>query len=310
MAAKKTRAAAKSGAGDRPPRLIDMPFSMREIWKYDETDEFFALLFNSVSLEHADGTPAPYREQVFFKREIFGKNAVGYMRVGDLFCAVTGVSLDEYRFPKYVNLMTGNGRPLGQHRAAYDMDLNGVYIIYGMPVRMSMAAMVAAACDELNEIAQAVRQNIRACKTPFYIVTDSPDKKLSIEQAIQSQQNGDPVVVVDEGIGDGIRGIQPATQYIADKLYTMWADKRDLLLNKLGIITANTDKRERVQVGEVNATFAQCFDYVKTLTDNVNAQFDAYGIDRKLIYNGSTRALFGADVVTDESDGMGEIIND
>ena len=68
--------------------------------------------------------------------------------------------------------------------------------------------------------------------------------------------------------------------------------ERDKLLNKLGIMSANINKRERVQVGEVNATVGQCSDYIYMLVDCFNKQMDTYGLPFKMELNGSLEELY------------------
>lgn len=63
-------------------------------------------------------------------------------------------------------------------------------------------------------------------------------------------------------------------------------------MNKLGIMSANIDKKERVQVGEVNATIGQCEDYIYLLIDTFNKQMVTYNIPYKMSFNGSMEELY------------------
>jgi hypothetical protein len=67
---------------------------------------------------------------------------------------------------------------------------------------------------------------------------------------------------------------------------------RDRLLNKLGIMSANINKRERVQVGEVNATVGQCVDYIYLWIDTFNAQMKDYGLPYRMELNGALEELY------------------
>ena len=68
--------------------------------------------------------------------------------------------------------------------------------------------------------------------------------------------------------------------------------ERDILLNKLGIVTGNDDKKERVQSAEVNATITQASDYVYMIIDTFNKQMITYGIDAKMVFNGSMEEIY------------------
>ena len=57
-------------------------------------------------------------------------------------------------------------------------------------------------------------------------------------------------------------------------------------------MSANINKRERVQVGEVNATVGQCEDYIYLMIDTFNKQMDTYGLPFKMRLNGSLESLY------------------
>ena len=90
------------------------------------------------------------------------------------------------------------------------------------------------------------------------------------------------------------------TEFIVNDLVQYQTHERDLLLNKLGIMSANTDKRERVQVGEVNATVGQCVDYIYLMIDTFNRQCEDYGIDVKMSLNGALEDLYTNEGNNDE----------
>ena len=68
----------------------------------------------------------------------------------------------------------------------------------------------------------------------------------------------------------------------------------------LGIDNANTDKKERVQVGEVNATINQCSDYIYMLIDAFNKQMQDYDLPFKMSFNGSMEELYEEQETTPE----------
>lgn len=293
MAAKNTKnTAANKGAAARPPRLIDMPKWELEWERYDERAEFMNLLLNAVALKRTDGEIVPYPQEQFFKKQLIYRNVVGYCRVGDVFTEVDGMDIDLYRFPEYIIMRTGNGRPLGTRKADYAPNLNGNYILFGLPFSMSLAELVFSAADEIAETDKAIRQNRRACQTPYFMICSDPETRLSLEHAIQQQQDGTPVVIVDEKIAGDIKGIATVTPFLVDKFLQYRDAVRDRLFNKLGIMSANINKKERVQVGEVNATVGQCLDYIYMLVDNLNRQFESYNLPYRMETNGSTEELY------------------
>ena len=112
-------------------------------------------------------------------------------------------------------------------------------------------------------------------------------------------QDGKPVIVAKKLIGDAIKGIPTNPQWIVDKIVTYRNEERDLLFNKLGIMTANINKRERVQVGEVNATIGQCVDYIYLIIDTFNKQMDSYGLPYKMRINNALEDYYGINASDD-----------
>ena len=106
---------------------------------------------------------------------------------------------------------------------------------------------------------------------------------------------------VGKPLAKSLEGVQTYTEYIADKVETLKDQRRDQLLNKIGTMTANINKRERVQVGEVNATVGQCEDYIYMFIDNVNRQFTEYGLPFEMKLNTSLEELY----TDDSQDGDG-----
>ena len=106
----------------------------------------------------------------------------------------------------------------------------------------------------------AMRQNLEACKTPYIVVCRDENLRLSFDTALQQKQLGQAAIVVSEELGDGLKAISVNTPYLVDKFEEARDAERDTLLNKLGILTSNVNKRERVQSAEVNATLGQASD--------------------------------------------------
>ena len=61
-------------------------------------------------------------------------------------------------------------------------------------------------------------------------------------------------------------------------------------------MSANIDKKERVQVGEVNTTINQATDYIYLLIDTFNKQCESYDLPFKMSCNGSIEELYLKDI--------------
>ena len=295
MAAKNTRQAANTGAAKYRPRLIDLPKRYYDAARYNEYDEYINLLLNSIAIRRADGLDMPYRDEVFIKKCLIELNVVGYRRIGDMWLYAAGLDIDPLGFPKSVLYRTANGITFPTVCADYNGDGEN-YIIYALPFSMSLAEMVRDATDEITGTDIAIRQNRIACQTPWLAFVRDENTKLTVEQALQQKESGKPAVIVSADIVDGVKGVSFETPYLVDKFLQYRDAVRDRLFNKLGIMSANVNKRERVQVGEVNATVGQCLDYVYMLVDNVNKQFKYYNIPYEMIYNGTTEELYANNI--------------
>ena len=171
---------------------------------------------------------------------------------------------------------------------------------------MSMAQLIKETTDFMTNCDVAMRQNLEACKTPYIVVCKNEDLRLSFEQALQQKILGQACIVVSEDLGDGLKAVDIGVNYLVDKFSEARDTERDTLLTKLGILTANTDKKERVQSAEVNATLGQASDYIYLLIDNFNKQCEAYGLPFKMIFNGSMEEIY-----LNDNDGDGDIdVND
>lgn len=266
---------------------------------FSRYDEYLNLLMNAVKIiDKGNGDPLPYVDETFAKRALFENGSVGYDKITSQFYYVYGLGLDDYGRPTSLVLVTANGKSISR-RAYYDNDEDGAYKIDALPLpNLTMGAVIAETTDFMTNCDVAMRQNLEACKTPYIVVCRDDDLRLSYEQALQEKQEGQAALVVNEQVGDGLKAINIATNYLVDKFAQARDAERDTLLNKLGILTSNINKRERVQSAEVNATLGQASDYIYLLIDTFNKQCESYGLPFEMQFNGSMEEIY----LTDEAD--------
>ena len=268
------------------------PASNKPYGVYSRFDEYFNLLMNAVKVVSAStGEEINYAVETFIKRGLFENGAMGYDKMLNKWFYVYGEGLNELGNPTNLIFVTANGRTLSR-KAYYEDDIDGAYKVDALPVPMSMAQLIKATTTFMENCEVAMRQNLEACKTPYIVVCKNKDLQLSFEQALQQKQEGQAVVVVSEELGEGLKAINIGVDFLVDKFSEARDQERDTLLNKLGIMTANINKRERVQSAEVNATLGQATDYIYLLIDTFNKQCDAYGLDFKMMLNGSLEEIY------------------
>lgn len=257
-----------------------------------EYTEYINLLMNALKIERTDGKIIPFTQERLIKIYLIENGCCCYDKMTEKWSGAYGVGKNEEGMPISINIAFMNGityyRP-----ASYDAeDGTGAYFILATPEFLNFADMIKETTSFISTCNDAIFQNVNAIKTPFIGVCKDNNLLLSIEHAIKQQQEGRPVLVVSEELGEALRGVTTNTQYVADKIETIKNQWRDRLMNKLGIMSANIDKKERVQVGEVNATIGQCEDYIYLLIDTFNKQMTSYNIPFKMKFNGSMEELY------------------
>ena len=273
---------------------------------YSRFDEYFNLLMNAVKVVSAQGEEAiNYETETFLKRGLFENGAMGYDKITKQWYYVYGQGLNEFGNPTSLIFVTANGFTFSR-KAYYEDEDDGAYKVDALPISMSMSQLIKATTDFMTNCEVAMKQNLEACKTPYIVVCKDEKLRLSFETALQQKVLGQACIVVSEDLGDGLKAVDIGVTYLVDKFAEARDTERDTLLNKLGILTANTDKKERVQSAEVNASLGQASDYIYMLIDNFNKQCDSYGLPFKMDFNGSMEEIYLQDV-----DGDGDIdVND
>lgn len=280
------------------------PVNNKPYGVFSRFTEYFNLLLNSVKIIiKSTKTPLNYETETFVKKGLFENGAMGYDKIVEKWAYIYGEGLNEEGNPTNLIFVTANGKTW-RRSAYYENDVNGAYKINALPMSMSMAKLIKETTDFMENCDVAMRQNLEACKTPYIVVCKNRDLQLSVEQAIQQKQEGQAVIVVSEQLGDGLKAIDIGVNYLVDRFASARDMERDTLLNKLGIMTSNIYKKERVQSAEVNATLGQATDYIYLLIDTFNKQCETYGLDFEMQLNGALEEIYLND------DQQEDVVND
>lgn len=272
------------------------PYGRAPYGVYNRYEEYFNLLLNAVKIV-SKGTSEDinYSVETFVKRSLFGLGTVGFDKITNRWYYVYGEGVNELGNPISLIFINANGRVAFSRKASYDNEEDGAYIIQALPTVMSMGELIRATTDFMNNCEVAMRQNLEACKTPYIVLCKNGDVRYSLEQALQMKQNGQAVIVVSDELGDSLKAIDIGVTYLVDK----FAEARDLesnkLLTKLGIMSGNIEKKERIQSAEINVTLGQATDYIYMLIDTFNKQMNTYGLDYEMVFNGSMEEIYEDD---------------
>lgn len=293
-------------------KLKDLnPYGVLPYGVNNRYDEYLNLLLNSVKVQYKGGSELPYSVETFVKRQLFENGWVGYDKITAKtddetlgFYIAFGEGRNKLGNFERLIFRSVNGQVEYNRPASYTDEEDGAYIITALPNRdgITIGTIIKETTDFMTTCDIAIRQNVEACKTPYIVVCKNKDLMLSFEQALQQKILGQACLVVSEDLGEGLKSVKIDVDYLADKFAEIRDFERDTLLNKLGIMTANIDKKERVQSAEVNATIGQATDYIYLLIDTFNKQCDTYGLPFEMILNGSLEEIYLNDDEVDDID--------
>lgn len=254
-------------------------------------EQFKAMLLNAVTI-----TNLPSHIERFVKSCMIENNQVGFDKITGMWSIAYGEGLNEYWLPTTLTFTFPNKKASYQRPAYYEPSPNGAYLIKALPTAISLADIIKESTNIMHECDISIMQNLKATRNPFIAIVKDKDTRLSVLQAIEQKQVGEPVVVVSPDIAEGLKGLKIETPYLVGDIEQYRNIVLDRLLNRIGIMTANINKKERVQVGEVNATYGQCVDFIYLWIDNVNKQFKTYGLENRMELNESLEEVYGGGI--------------
>lgn len=200
----------------------------------------------------------------------------GYIAITDtsagvvpLRCGITGIDIfDHPTRAIFANPVLGNfERNLYGDNPATDCALVKIqYDFMGvMPVVDRYAALLAL-CD--NSIAV----NLRNSKVAFIGLVSSKQQAATLEKLYRDIDGGKPAVYAKKGDGlttDDIYYNHVRDTYIANDVQLLKQSIKNDFLTEVGLNNANTDKRERLIVDEVNANNDEVAANVQHWIDNI-----------------------------------------
>lgn len=251
-------------------------------------DEVFGLLMNALRIEGAN-----YPEEQLIKRQLILTNKIGYDGITKKYYPVSVLEdKTDYNLPLYAMFTSPKTNLSFQRLLSYEPNTDGAFLLCGLPSSITFAEIIREHTDVIEQCDIAIRQNLEAATIPAFVVVEDKNQRLAIEHAIEQKQIGMPYIVVGMAVAEAMRGVTVNTPIVFDKIYQFRQSVLDSLYNKLSIMTANVEKRERVQAAEVNATVGKCEDYLYMLIDNFNRQAESYGLNIKMKSNTALEELY------------------
>lgn len=257
---------------------------------YDEELSYLKdLLYNSIKINGLG-----YYEEFFVKSQLFSVGYVG-LHEGDGFY----ITIPEKVIPQFGRLWKNGifkdeyNKSIGVHEYNYETAFGDTWrILLASPTFKPLFNTLETYAALLADCRVAIKQNLNAVKTPSFWVVDDADFALSVKQATQQTLEGEAAVIVKKTLAGALSSMKNETPFVADKVHEEYRELLNEVLSRVGILTANTSKRERVQSAEVNAGVGQAIDNIYTIIDFWNKQIETYNLPYKMEFNGTIEELY------------------
>ena len=236
-----------------------------------------------------------FAEENFAKTQLFSTGVVGYYGLINKFLKTLPETaiLQDGRFWKQGQFFDASNVAIGRHE--YDFETQNAEswrIFIATPSKSVLFdEAMKAACD-LADCDVGIMQNIRAVRTPAFWVSDNADFILSVKEAVQATESGETHVIIKKPLSSMLNTMKNETPFVADKIQEQKKIIRNEFLTRIGILTANSSKRERVQTAEIEAGIGETVDLIYTVIDFWNKQNEQYGLPFKMEFNGTTEAYY------------------
>ena len=253
-------------------------------------NEFCDLIMNSVKINNLS-----FAEENFAKTQLFSTGSVGYYGLINKFLKTLPETaiLQDGRFWKQGQFFDASNVAIGRHE--YDFETQNAEswrIFIATPSKSVLFDEAMKAASDLAACDIGIMQNIRAVRTPAFWVSENSDFILSVKSAVQDTECGKPNVIIQKPLSAMLTTMKNETPFVADKIQEQKKIIRNEFLTRIGILTANSSKRERVQTAEIEAGIGETIDLIYTVIDFWNKQNEQYALPYTMEFNGTTEAYY------------------
>lgn len=270
-----------------------------EVLNYRETvadmfyNEAMAIACNSVTI---DDHPAHIPER-FVKRALLERGEMAYFgtftnpETVNAFVCGGSRGVDIYGDPLAYVLAPMSGQ-------AFTVDANSemLAVIRANAMRYPVADAIRFAAERLADCEVAISANLVHCNSTDFIPVKDEKQVMTLKTAMRNKQLGLPTVYVrDEeqtALTRGQSAFSMSGDFFADRIAMLRDQYRNELLAKIGTLTANRYKKERVQSSEVNAGVGEVIDFVYMLIDQYNHDAELNGLPYRMRLNSAIADLY------------------
>lgn len=239
----------------------------------DYVQYFLNIAHNSIVI---DGLPINVPKR-YFLRVLFKEGKIGHYN--GLYLPASGVGVDLYGLPTEYVLYAYNG-------VSFTAESKDVGILRINDLSYPLYPYIKMQSRLLAEIDGAIRQNLTAVKVMRVFECKDQSTLLSLQNAWKAVQVGALCAFETKGqIVDKVNTHDTGAEYLCDKFIELRKEIMNETLRRLGIMTANTDKRERVQSKEVDACVGETIDNVYVMIDTFNYDAKVAGLPLRMRLN-------------------------
>lgn len=247
---------------------------LRSTWRGD----FLNLLGNAVIIK---GAPEDVPER-WIKRLIFENGEFAYYN--DMCLEISGNSgYFVYDEPTRFELRAPN------RETTFFVNRGDMAWIGANYLRKPITDFLDMQVNKIVELEISMLQNLFASRSPDILGVTDKSIILSIMQAMQQKYMGMPAIYLDNGglDGENVKQIKLSAEFNVDKYIALTQQIVTETLAHYGILSATSDKKERVQVGELEATGDFAYDAIYSIIDYVNRDAEKQDCPIRLEFNGA-----------------------
>lgn len=256
-------------------------------------DFFTSVFHNSVVF---DDLPEDLPKRYLLQKLLQG-GKIAYDKETRLWLPCNGIGIDLYGLPEQWQLYGANGYVVMRPADA-------VVILRLNDIAAPLSPFIERQSELIADFDTAIAQNLDAIRTMTIYEYNDEAQALTVVNELNARRIGSVALIRNKNALQGVRNTATSTgaQFLIDKLQ----DARQRLINetltRIGISSANTDKREQVQAAEVVASQGVALDALYTFVDTFNHDAERGGLSIRARANTSVVDLLGIDPLTGELD--------
>lgn len=270
------------------PEETDYYGELKEIQE-QEYNYFIDLISNALIIRDLpDNVPKDW-----VIKSLLEKGRIGVIDIGGVekwLPATNGGELDDMGEPLKYILNTANGMSMTYKRGNSMLKA----VIRLRPSARPLIEWLRSESLNLAFIRMSKKANLVACETSQVYECGNDKTVTEMKSVFKKRSLGIPAIFSrKEGMDGSVKNIGSNVPFIADKLNQIYTEDKNHVLSRLGILTSNSDKKERVQVGEITAQVGEVVDSIYTFIDTFNYDAERAGIPQRMELNAVVEEYYG-----------------